>query len=194
MLDLRRAAVFALALLFGLAAQADDEPVSLDSVDTGETRSLDSVDTGSTRSLDSVDTGETVDQDALDVGDTTSLDDADTGRTVDADTLDTGTTESLGEAEAPPEAPPSLPRPLPPIADDSLRADAQAAHAELVAAERRVAAANAAYSEMRAHDYPRGDAAAAIAREYAAANVAYEQANARYREILEQVDPASLGD
>lgn len=192
--DLRRAAVVTLGLLFALSAQADDEPVSLDSVDSGHTVSLDSVDTGKTRSLDSVDDGETIDQDELDVGHTTSLDAADTGRTVDQDTLDTGKTESLSAAERSPEAAPSLPDPLPPIANPSQRADAQAARDALVEAESRYAAANAKYSEMRAHDFPRGEAAAAIVKAHEDAHAAYEQASERYQEILDQVDPAAIGD
>jgi hypothetical protein len=170
--ELRRAAVVVLSLLLGLAAQADDGTVDLDSVDTGHT----------------------VDQDSLDTGHTTSLDSADTGKTVDQDSLDTGTMESLDAAEAAPEAPPSLPAALPQIADDSLRAQAQAARDTLVDAEHRYAAANAAYSEMRAHDFPRGEAAAAIVKEHTAARLAYEQASAGYTEILQQVDPAAIDD
>jgi len=189
-----RAAAIVLGLLFGLTAQADDDTVDLDSVDRGHTVDLDTLDTGHTRSLDAVDTGETIDQDTLDVGHTTSLDAADTGKTVDQDAIDTGTTESLDAAEAAPEAPPSLPAALPPIADDSLRAKAQAAREALVDAEHRYAAANAEYSEMRAHDFPRGEAAAAIVKEHTAASLAYEQANARYTEILQQVDPGAAED
>lgn len=188
------AIVAALGLCFGPAAQADDEPVTLDSVDSGETRSLDSVDTGRTRSLDSVDDGESVDQDSVDDGATRSLDSVDTGQMVDQDTLDTGSTESLSDAETPPEAPPSLPGQLPSIANPTLRAQAKQAHDALVAAETRVTAANEAYSEMRAHDYPRGEAAAAIVKEHEDANAAYEAAKSRYDSILEQVDPAALGD
>jgi predicted component of type VI protein secretion system len=194
MLRLRRAAVVIPGLLLALSAQADDEPATLDSVDTGHTRSLDSVDTGKMRTFGSVDDGETVDQDTLDKGHTTSLDAADTGHTVDQDALDTGTTESLSAAETAPEAPPALPAPLPMIADDSLREEAQTKRDALVEAEHRVVAANAEYSEMRAHDFPRGEAAAAIVKEHEDANAAYEAANASYRAILEQVDPAAIGD
>jgi len=192
--DLRRTAVVTLGLLFALSARADDEPVLLDSVDTGNTVSLDSVDTGKMRSLDSVDDGETIDQDERDVGHTISLDAADTGRSVDQDTLDIGKTESLSAAERPPEAAPSLPAPLPQISNPSLRADARAARDALVDAESRHAAANARYSEMRAHDHPRGEAAAAIVKEHEDAHAAYDQARERYQELLDQVDPAAIGD
>lgn len=196
MLALRRRAiaVFASGLLFGLSARADDEPVSLDSVDTGQMRSLDSVDTGKTRSLDSVDTGETVDQDSLDVGRTNSLDSADTGHTDTLDSVDTGRTESLSQAETPPAGAPSTPAPLPQIHGTALRADAKAARDALIEAEKRALKANAEYSEMRAHDYPRGEAAAAIVKEYEEAQPAYEAAKERYQSILDQVDPAALGD
>jgi len=192
--DLRHSAAVVLGLLFGFGALADDAPVSLDSVDSGNTVSLDSLNTGKTRSLDSVDTGETVDQDTLDVGRTDSLDAADTGHTVDQDTLDTGTTESLSSAERAPEAPPSLPSQLPEIRNDALRAQAQAARDELMDAEQRYAGASAKYSEMRAHDFPRGDAAAAIVQEYEASHAAWDQAKARYAEILQQANPAAVGD
>ncbi len=166
------AAIVSLGLWSGTLALAEDGPVDLDAVDTGQMRSLDSYDTGRTRSLDSVDTGSTV----------------------DFDSVDTGTTESLSAAEAAPAAAPSPPAPLPPIANDSLREKALAAHAELAAAEHRSVAANAAYSEMRAHDFPRGDAAAAIVKEYQTARDTYDQAKAQYTEILEQVNPAAIGN
>jgi len=137
---------------------------------------------------------EPVDQDTLDVDHTTSLDAADTGETVDQDSIDTGTTESLDAAEVAPDASPSIPAALPEIANDSLRAEAQATRETLVVAERRYAAANAEYSEMRADDFPRGEAAAAIVKEHAAARRAYEQASARYTEILQQVDPGAAED
>lgn len=196
MFELRRSAiaVFAIGLLLGLAAQADDEPVSLDSVDTGRMRSLDSVDTGKTRSLDSVDTGETVDQDSLDVGHTNSLDAADSDESETLDSVDTGTTESLSQAETPPAGAPSSPAPLPQIQSGSLRANATSAREALIKAETRSLKANAAYSEMRAHDYPRGEAAAAIVKEYEEAQAAYEAAQARYQSILDQVDPADIRD
>ena len=187
-------AALALVLLLAPAAQADDEPVSLDSVDTGQMRSLDSVDTGKTRSLDSVDTGEMVDQDSLDVGRTESLDAADHGSTETLDAVDTGRTESLSQAETPPAGAPTTPAPLPRIQGTALRGDAKAARDALIAAEKRAIKANAEYSEMRAHDYPRGEAAAAIVKEYEEAQPAYEQAKERYQAILEQVDPAALGD
>lgn len=190
----RALAVFGFALLLGLAAQADDEPVSLDSVDSGQTRSLDSVDTGKTRSLDSVDTGEMVDQDSLDVGRTDSLGAADTGRTESLDSVDTGATESLSQAERPPAGAPTTPAPLPQIQGTALRGDARAARDALIAAEKRALKANAEYSKMRAHDYPRGEAAAAIVKEYEEAQPAYEQAKERYQAILDQVDPAALGN
>ena len=189
-----RAALVALVLSLALAAQADDEPVSLDSVDTGETTSLDAVDTGETRSLDSVDDGETVDQDSLDVGSTKSLDAADDGKTEDLDAVDTGSTESLSAAEKPPEAAPNAPAPLPQGTSGAMRAKLTAARDALVKAEARAVKANATYSDMRAHDYPRGEAAAAIVKEYEAAGADYERANAVWTELLEQVDPASLGD
>ena len=47
---------------------------------------------------------------------------------------------------------------------------------------------------MRAHDFPRGEAAAAIVKEHTEARLAYEQASARYTEILQQVDPAAIDD
>ena len=172
MADLRRAAIVTLALLLGLAARADDPPVTLDSVDDGQM----------------------VDQDSLDDGHTTSLDAADTGHSVDQDAIDTGTTESLSHAERPPEPAPSAPAPLPKIHNTALRGDAQAAREALIKAEARSVKANAEYSEMRAHDFPRGEAAAKIVKEYEEATAAYEQARESYQAILDQVDPASLGD
>jgi len=192
--ELRHVAVVVFGLCVGISAQADDGYTNLDAVDTGHTRSLDAYDKGSTRSLDGVDEGKTVDQDALDDGHTTSLDKADTGRTVDFNRVDDGSTESLSAAEAPPKAAPSLPPPLPAIANDGLREKALNARAALVAAEQRSTAADAAYSEMRAHDFPRGEAAAAIEKEYEAAHTAYEQANAHYTEILQKVNPAAIDD
>ena len=194
MLRPRRAAVVTLGLLFALGAQADDEPVSLDSVDTGRTVSQDKLDKGQTNSLDTYDKGKTVDQDTVDIGHTNTLDSVDKGRTVDQDTIDTGKTESLSAAEKPPEAPPTPPAALPKIGDDWLRKKAEAARDDLVAAEQRAAAADAAYSEMRAHDFPRGEAAAAITKEYETARALYEKAKASYDEILGQVNPAALGE
>ncbi len=194
MLRLRRAAVVMHGLLFALSAQADDEPVSLDSVDTGHAVSQDKLDKGQTNSLDTYDKGKTVDQDTLDVGHTDTLDSADNGRTVDQDSIDTGKTESLSAAEAPPEAAPKPPGALPKIGDEWLRKKAEAARDDLVAAEQRAAAADAAYSEMRAHDFPRGEAAAAITKEYETSRALYEKAKTSYDEILGQVDPAALGD
>lgn len=191
---LRRAAVVTLGLLFALSAQGDDEPATLDSVDTGHTVSQDKLDTGQTRSLDTYDKGETVDQDSLDVGHTNTLNSADKGRTVDQDSIDTGKTESLSAAETPPEAPPKPPAPLPKIGDDWLSKQAQAARDVLVTAEQRAAAADAAYSEMRAHDFPRGEEAAAISKEYETSRALYEKAQKDYDEILQQVDPAALAN
>ena len=168
--------------------------MSLDSVDTGKMRSLDSVDTGETRSLDSVDTGEMVDQDSLDVGQTNSLDAADTGKTETLDSLDTGSNREPVAGRDPAAGAPSTPAPLPQIHGTALRADAKAARDALVEAEKRALKANAEYSEMRAHDYPRGEAAAAIVKEYEEAQPAYEAAKERYQSILDQVDPAALGD
>jgi hypothetical protein len=183
-----------LGLLFALTALADDEPVSLDSVDTGSTLDQDNLDTGKTHSLDTFDKGKTVDQDTLDVGHTNTLDSADKGKTVDQDSIDTGTTESLSDAETAPAAPPSQPAPLPPMGDDWLREKAQAAHDALVDAAYRAKAADAAYSEMRAHDFPRGEEAAAIVKEYETSRALYDQAQTKYDEILGQVDPAALGN
>jgi hypothetical protein len=183
-----------LGLLLALRAQADDEPVSLDSVDTGHTVSQDKLDTGKTKSLDTYDTGKTVDQDTLDVGHTDTLDSADKGHTVDQDSIDTGKTESLSAAERPPEAAPKPPGPLPSIGDEWLRAKAQAARDTLVTAEQRAAAADAAYSEMRAHDFPRGEEAAAIAKEYETSRELYEKAKTNYDEIVGQVEPAAPGN
>jgi hypothetical protein len=57
----------------------------------------------------------------------------------------------------------------------------------VLVAQHRSTQANAAYSKMMARDYPQGDARAAIVLERDAARKACEQANARYVEILKQV-------
>ena len=127
-------------------------------------RSLDSVDKGESKSLDSVDTGESVD-----------LDDAESGGA-----------ESLDAAEI---ASPSLPAPppLPEIDDDAMRAQAHDARDAVLVAQQRAEQANAAYSKMMSRDYPQGDARAAIVQERDSAQQAHQQANARYAEILKQV-------
>lgn len=124
-------------------------------------RSLDSAATGEARSLDSADKGESVDLDAANSGGSESLDAAGT----DA----------------------SAPAPLPEIDDATVHAQAQDARDAVVAAQQRSTQANAAYSKMRARDYPQGDARAAIVKERDAARQAYEQASARYQEILKQL-------
>lgn len=127
-------------------------------------RSLDSVDKGESKRLDAVDTGESID-----------LDDAEA----------TGS-ESLDAAERAPSAQPAPPA-LPDIDDPNTLAQARDAREAVLVAQQRVAQANAAYSRMMSRDYPQGDARAAIVLERDAARKAYEQATARYAEILKEV-------
>ncbi len=68
-----------------------------------------------------------------------------------------------------------------------MRALAQGARDAVVAAQQRAEKAKAAYSRMRARNYPQGDARAAIVRERDAAQQAHQQASARYAEILKQL-------
>ena len=84
----------------------------------------------------------------------------------DPDALDTGSEDSdrmLGG-----------PRPAAP--ETASEPDALQAKRNLLRAERRAAAAEAAYSKMRTRDYPRGDARAEIVQEREAAAQALEQA------------------
>ncbi len=127
----------------------------------------------------------TIDLDAVDTGGTEDLDDADTGSTESLDDVDTGSTVSLDDAETV-QGPLPLPAAVPDIEDDDARATAKRARAELDTARQRLERANAAYSEMRARDHPRGDARGAIVQERDTARRTYDQANARYAEILEQ--------
>lgn len=159
MSNLRRIAAFLFVLLIGATAHAQ-----------GGSRSLDSVDNAASKSLDSVDTGESE-----------SLDDADTGQS-----------ESLDDAEDAPAAPQAsaLPQPaaLPDIDDADARAQAQSARQAVVVEQQRVKQADAAYSSMMTSGYPQGDARAAIVQERDAAQQAYQQANARYTSILNQLE------
>lgn len=84
-------------------------------------------------------------------------------------------------------APASAPAALPEIDDAAARSAAERARHEVETARERLNRANAAYSQMRARDYPRGDARAAVVRERDEARRDYEAANARYAEILEQL-------
>lgn len=127
-------------------------------------RSLDSVEKGESKRLDAVDTGESVD-----------LDDAEA----------TGS-KSLDAAEVSPSAQPAPPA-LPDIDDPNALAQARDAREAVLVAQQRAAQANAAYSKMMSRDYPQGDARAAIVLERDAARKACDQANARYAEILKQV-------
>lgn len=79
-----------------------------------------------------------------------------------------------------------VPAAVPEIEDGAARAAAEKAHADLDEARQRLARANDAYAEMRARDYPRGNARAQLLRERDAARRAYERAEARYAEILAQ--------
>jgi hypothetical protein len=182
-------------LLLGNAASSDEGTVDLDEVDRGETHSLDSADTGKTDDLDEVDTGETDSLDAVDTGKTDDLDAVDTGESEDLDAADTGETESLDQAEEAGERagsrqpPPSVPD----IGSASERADAGRARDAVVSAQRRLAQADAAYSDMLTHGHPAGDARAAIVKARDDARRDLEQATARYtnlvRDMQEHGDP-----
>jgi len=69
--------------------------------------------------------------------------------------------------------------PATPQVGDELASARQALDAAAV----RLHAANAAYGNMMARNYPSGDAKAAIVAERDAAHAAYEQAVARYRDL-----------
>lgn len=187
MTELRRAAAIGIGLLFGLAAQADDGTVDLDSVSTGRTRSLDAVDIGETEDLDEEDTGRTDSLDSVDKGKTHSLDSADTGETVDQDDVDTGKTVDLDTAESDVPEPVAAPAEAPDLGSADERAEAQRIREEAVVATRRLDGANAAYSEMMARGYPTGDARALIIQQRETARSAYAQANARYTAFLKQL-------
>jgi hypothetical protein len=92
-----------------------------------------------------------------------------------------GVTHDAAAGGAPP------PAALPQIDDTAARAAAQRARDEVVAARQRLDRANAAYGQMRARDYPRGDARADIVRERDAARAEYLRASARYTELVEQL-------
>lgn len=158
MSNLQRIAAFLFVLLIGATAHAQ-----------GGSRSLDSVDDGASKSLDAVDTGESVDPDAVDTGESESLDDAEAAPSA---------------AQAAPSAPPAA---LPEIDDADTRAQAQSARQAVLVEQQRVKQADAAYSSMMTSGYPQGDARAAIVQERDAAQQAYQQANARYTSILNQL-------
>lgn len=187
MMDLRRAAVIGLGLLIGLAAQADDGTVDLDSVTTGKTRSLDDVDIGESEDLDEADTGHTDSLDSADTGKTDPLDSVDTGETDSLDAADTGKTVDLDTAETDVPAPVAAPAAVPDIGSAAERAEAQRIHEEAVVATQRLNGANAAYSEMMARGYPTGDARARIIQQRDTARAAHAQANARYQDLLKQL-------
>lgn len=183
MIELRRALAIGFGLFMGLAAQAEDT-TDLDSVTTGETRSLDEVDIGETRDLDETDTGSTDSLDSVDTGKTDPLDSVDTGETDSLDAADTGKTVDLDTAESDVPAPVAAPAPTPNIGTAEQRAEAQRIREEAVVATQRLNGANAAYSEMMARGYPTGDARARIIQQRDTARASYEQANARYQDLL----------
>ena len=83
----------------------------------------------------------------------------------------------------PPEAAASVSDPAAPPVTPQLRDELARATQALNAAAVRRDAANAAYGNMMARDYPSGEAKAAIVAERDAAHAAYEQAAARYRDL-----------
>lgn len=111
---------------------------------------------------------------------THTLDSLDGGRTESLDGADTGRTESLDSVEQRRNGPSAAPGPAAPtptaIEDGNWEAQAQRAKQRIAAAEERVRQANAAYSEMRARDYPRGEAAEQIVAEREAAESALNEA------------------
>jgi hypothetical protein len=128
------------------------------------------------RSLDSVARGEAK-----------SLDSAAKGRSVDLDAAGSGGGPATLDAVTAASPAPPAPVPLPEIEDEAMRALAQGARDAVVAAQQRAEKAKAAYSKMRARNYPQGDARAAIVQERDSARQAHQQASARYAEILKQL-------
>lgn len=170
------AGVLALATTapIGLAAAEDsDVPThGLDDVPSARTRSLDSADTGRTESLDREDEGRTESADTVDTGRTEGLDREDTGRTESSDAVDTGHTEDLDAVEQRESehvsatiASPAPPPAFPPIEDGNWEAQLARAREIVASAEARQRAADAAYSNMIARQYPTGSARVAIVEE-----------------------------
>jgi hypothetical protein len=186
--DLGRAAAIGLGLLFGLAAQADDGSVDLDTVDSGKTRTLHAVDVGETHALDAADSGHSDSLDSADTGRTHRLDSVDDGTMHDQDAVDTGRTLRLDAAETDVPARIAAPAPVPDAGSAAERAQAEAIREDAVLAATRLDGANAAYSEMLARGYPTGDARAVIVEQRDTARRAYEQAHARYTAFLEQIE------
>jgi hypothetical protein len=185
---MRRAAAIVISLLFPLGAQAEDGTVDLDHADVGRTRTLNSVDVGETDDLDDADRGQTRSLDSYDgSGETRSLDSVDNGREEDLDEADTGRTVDLGVAENNRPQPVAAPAPVPEGASAERRAEAERIREQAVVAARRLDGANAAYSQMMSRGYPAGDERLKIIQERDAARKAWEEANARYSAVLQQM-------
>jgi hypothetical protein len=94
-----------------------------------------------------------------------------------------GATPILAEGDAPPAAAAAVPaRPTGAAARDAV----QRARASLSDAQVRRDQANAAYSMMRARNYPRGSERAKIVQDRTDAQRAYDAAKAHYDEVAEQ--------
>jgi hypothetical protein len=110
---------------------------------------------------------------------THTLDSVDEGRTDSLDAADTGQTESLDSADQRRNDSASAPgpaAPLPAVENGNWEAQAAQAKQRIAAAEERLRKANIAYSEMRARNYPRGEAAEKIVSEREAAEGALSDA------------------
>ena len=141
----RKSLVFALALALSFIAPAlaeyGDDLEELERWDDRTTFEDDN-----THTLDSVDEGRTE-----------SLDSVDTGRTESLDSVDQRRNDSAFSA-APARSHPAL-------EDGNWEAQAARAKERIAEAEERLREANAAYSEMRARNHPRGAAAEQIVSE-----------------------------
>jgi len=165
---------------------------SLDSVGGAEPSSLDAVSNSEPSSLDAVPSAEPSSLDAVPSAEPSGLDAIPHSRPSELEAVPAGRTRSLD--------------PLP-VAEDALPESAggdgqldsiaphqreafESARKAMSSARARLDAANAAYSNMMARNYPRGEAKAAIIAERNTARAAYAQASADFRDLGGEVPAA----